>query len=190
MLHGVSAEARANEYDYDDRSRLLTSSAAREQGSGVPTAELVDNSDFRHELVRPPDDPAALPSLDFARAPGHKIAQLTRGDVTRTFSYGNGAERIDDDRYEYEFDARGRLVTATQKATNTALPRRRFHYYYSAADRVVGRRAEFWSTSATEGWKLEDRSDILAADALPEARSLAAESLVNLRQQDVRQPTR
>ncbi|HEX8617173.1 MAG TPA: RHS repeat-associated core domain-containing protein, partial [Thermoanaerobaculia bacterium] len=166
VLHGVSAEARANEYDYDDRSRLLTSSAAREQGS-VPSAEVVDNSDFRHKLVRPGDDAAALPSLDFAHAPGHKIAQLTRGDVTRTFSYGNGAERIDDDRYEYEFDARGRLITATQKAVNTASPRRRFHYYYSAADRVVGRRAEYWSTSATEGWKLDDRSDILAADALP-----------------------
>jgi RHS repeat-associated protein len=158
-LHGVSGGARANEYTYDARGRLATSKSARDAGAPV-SVEQIDAADFREALVRP-DDGAGLPTIAFTKAPGHKIASVTRGGVTRTFSYAGGAERVSDGRFRYESDARGRLISATEE-----LPAgRRILYDYAANGRLVGRRAEY-STGAGN-WKLEDRAAVLAADALP-----------------------
>ncbi|HEX8411527.1 MAG TPA: hypothetical protein VF883_21920, partial [Thermoanaerobaculia bacterium] len=125
-LHGVSG-ARANEYTYDDRGRLATSKAAREESAPAST-EVVTPADFRMQLERPPGE---LPSLTFSEQTGHKIATLTRGSDTRTFSYGAGAERVSDGRFRYEFDARGRLIKATEEVpagATSSLTLRRVHY--------------------------------------------------------------
>ncbi len=169
-LHGVSNETRANEYAYDDLSRLARSRAARISGTADLAVEQVDKADFRIALERTTSGPAPLPSLSFAQQTGHKIAEMVRGGESRTFSYGSGAERIDDGRFIYEFDARGRLISATEKAGGSAPQTlRRILYYYSAADRVVGRRAEYapLASGPVSTWKLEDRPEVLAADALP-----------------------
>ncbi len=169
-LHGVSNETRANEYAYDDLSRLARSRAARISGAADLAVEQVDKADFRNALERTTTGPAPLPSLSFAQQTGHKIAEMVRGGQSRTFSYGSGAERIDDGRFIYEFDARGRLISATEKpATSAPQTLRRILYYYSAADRVVGRRAEYapLASGPVSTWKLEDRPEVLDADALP-----------------------
>ncbi|HUR79583.1 MAG TPA: Ig-like domain-containing protein, partial [Thermoanaerobaculia bacterium] len=158
QLLGVSGGARANEYTYDDRARLETSKSARESGA-ASSVEQVNAADFRLTLQRP-DEAAALPSMTFTESPGHKIATMTRGNETRTFSYGNGAERVRDGRFTYEFDARGRLISATEIAAGG----RRILYDYSANGRLVGRRAEY---GTAPNWKLEDRPAVLASDALP-----------------------
>ncbi|HEX7708965.1 MAG TPA: Ig-like domain-containing protein [Thermoanaerobaculia bacterium] len=175
-LHGVSGGVRANEYTYDERSRLETSRAARSSSSSYRAIEHLDPADFREVLERTDTEAGTLPSLAFERETGHKIAALTRGGETRTFSYGGGAERVDDGRFVYQFDARGRLIKATEKPhPESPLSLRRIHYFYSASDRVVGRRAEYavlgssTSIPAEEDWKLEDRAEILAADGLPGA---------------------
>ncbi len=74
----------------------------------------------------------------------------------RAFAYG-GAERIDDGRFAYEYDDRGRMIRATEKGAG-----RRIHYFYSGNNRVVGRRAEYGPP-----YRLEDRPEILAEDGVP-----------------------
>jgi RHS repeat-associated protein len=156
--HGLSGGVRANRYTYDDRGRLETSKSAREADAAA-SVEVMTAADFRTALARPAET-AGPPSLTFAEEPGHKIAAVTRDGATRSFSYGAGAERVSDGRFTYEFDARGRLISATEIAAGG----RRILYDYSASGRVVGRRAEYASGSE---WKLEDRASVLAADALP-----------------------
>jgi RHS repeat-associated protein len=108
------------------------------------------------------------PSAEFEEKPGggHKIGQLARGAVVRPFGW-QGAERVDDGRFVYEFDVKGRLIRATEKAS--VPPIRRLVYSYSGAGRVVGRRAEYTTVASPSAadWKLEDRPQILAADGLP-----------------------
>jgi RHS repeat-associated protein len=159
--------SRVNEFTYDERSRLKTSAYGKPSGS-AGAEEKVEAFDFRSELVRPKSTPADPPSLTFAHAPGHKIASVTRDGATRVFSYGTGAERVDDGRYTYEYDTRGRMTRATQKAEG-ANPRRRITYDYSAADRVVGRTAEYAivPSPSPSDWRIEDRAAVLEADALP-----------------------
>jgi RHS repeat-associated protein len=159
--------SRVNEFTYDERSRLKTSAYGKPSGS-AGAEEKVEAFDFRSELVRPKSTPADPPSLTFAHAPGHKIASVTRDAATRVFSYGTGAERVDDGRFTYEYDARGRMARATQKAEG-ANPRRRISYDYSATDRVVGRTAEYATvpSPSPSDWKIEDRAVVLEADALP-----------------------
>ncbi|HUR80844.1 MAG TPA: hypothetical protein VM733_08760, partial [Thermoanaerobaculia bacterium] len=164
-LHGVSEESRSNSYGYDVRDRIETSKAAREEGARA-SVEHVDAADFREALERPAGE---LPSLTFEREIGHKIAKLTRGsEPPRVFQYGGGAERVSDGRFRYEFDARGRLISATEElpaANPSSQSVRRVLYDYSAEGRVVGRRAEYAQPPAE--WKLEDRAAILDADGLP-----------------------
>jgi RHS repeat-associated protein len=165
-LHGVSNETRANQYGYDDRSRLASSTAARTNGTSALAIEHVDHADFRTALERTDSGPQSLPSLAFVQQPGHKIAQLARNGSTRTFSYGGGAERVDDGRFVYELDARGRLIATTEKPTSSSASTRRIQYFYSPADRVIGRRAEYKPAPAA-AWQLEDRAAVLSDDGLP-----------------------
>jgi len=167
-LHGVSDEARVNEYSYDDRGRLKTSKVARTTSDAGPATEVVSDPDFRKQLDR-----SVLPGLVFTEQTGHKIADVTRGQTTRTFSYGDGAERIDDGRFVYEFDVRGRLTKATEKVQASMLSVRRVIYLYAGSDRLIGRRAEYAPLPAPNtppidsAWKLEDRSEVLGDEGLP-----------------------
>ena len=162
-LLGVSGGARANRYLYDDFGRLASSSIAGEE-TAPSSWERLDKADFRHELDRPAGQPASLPSLDFAHEAGHKIGSVSRDGEQRTFVY-DGAERVDDGRWQYQFDARGRLVSATEKDRGASSVRRVL-YDYAGSDRIVGRRVEY-ADVGTDAWWLEDRPDILAADGLP-----------------------
>lgn len=173
-LLGVSSAERFTRYTYDDRSRLAASVFATRQTADpvVPlpgrAREDLNAADFRIAQARTPalDTPSASnvdpPSSSFEEKPGHKIAKRTKGPLVLPFGY-DGAERVDDGRFIYTFDAKGRLIRATEKAAG--LPIRRAAYSYSGTGRIVSRRAEY-STISGE-WKLEDRPSILAADGLP-----------------------
>lgn len=110
------------------------------------------------------------PSASFQEQAGHKIAQAAEGSQVRPFVW-NGAERVDDGRFTYEFDSKGRLIRATEKANIP--PLRRMLYTYSGTGRMVGRRAEYtYALSPAAGdWKLEDRQAVLDSDGLPRSRS-------------------
>jgi RHS repeat-associated protein len=165
-LLGVSGGVRANEWSYDDRSRLKGSVLGRETGS-TPQSEHLSAADFRSALDRVPATPADPPSLAFVENPagGHKIAQVSRGTTVETYAF-TGADRTEDGRFAYEYDAKGRLAVATQKGSLTP---RRVTYAYNGFGRLIGRRAEYATVPnpAAGDWKLEDRPTVLAADALP-----------------------
>ncbi len=195
-LLGISSENRFARYAYDDRSRLTASVFGTREIAPpiVPlpgrAREQLSPADFREAQERTPQLDGSTASMlaskaidvskidpsssTFEEKPGggHKIAKLTKGPVVRPFAY-DGAERVDDGRFTYTFDAKGRLIRATEKA-NVA-PIRRVVYSYSGTGRLVGRRAEYAtlaSPTATD-WKLEDRPPILAADGLPAETTFA-----------------
>ena len=164
QLLGVSGGARADEWTYDGRGRLTATSLARDGGSTPDGADL-NSADFRSSLMRIKTTPVDPPSLLFSEAPGHKIASMQRGSVAETFSF-NGGERSEDGQFIYEYDPKGRLSVVTQKSASP----RRVKYFYSGDDRMVGRRAEYagvTSNPTETDWKLEDRAEVIAADALP-----------------------
>jgi RHS repeat-associated protein len=180
-LLGLSSGQRYARYAYDDRSRLAASVYGTRQLAPpiVPlpgrAREYLNPADFRNAQERTPQldalqsngiDTSKIdpPTTTFDEQPGggHKIARLTQGPLVFPFGY-DGSERIDDGRFLYTFDAKGRLIRATEKAT--VPPIRRAVYAYTGTGRLIGRRAEY-STAAGE-WKLEDRPQILAADGLP-----------------------
>jgi len=70
---------------------------------------------------------------------------------------------VDDGRFTYEFDAKGRMFRATEKTIGVT--KRRVVYEYSGTGRLIRRRAEYTGDGST--WKLEDRPEILNADGLP-----------------------
>jgi len=187
---GVSSESRASRFVYDARSRL-EASVFGTKSAAPPTVPLpgrakddLSSADFRRAQERTSsfdeatrslmtsrgvdtstiDPPAA--TFDEKPGGGHKIEKATKGPVVRPFGW-NGAERVDDGRFVYRFDARGRLVSATERAATA--PKRRIVYFYTGEGRVVGRRAEYTTSSDSQedDWKLEDRAAILAGDALP-----------------------
>jgi RHS repeat-associated protein len=183
-LLGISSGERATLYSYDSRSRVAASvHGAKKDANPVLTIpgrarEQMNAADFRMAQERTPAidpkiagaakvDPPTT-TFDEKTGGGHKIAQSTKGPVVRPFGY-NGAERIDDGRFVYTFDTKGRLIAATEKAT--VPPLRRVVYSYSGTGRVVGRRAEY-ATILGE-WKLEDRPQILSADGLPPETTFA-----------------
>ncbi len=169
-LIGLSG-GRSNFYSYYERGPLKSSVFGR-TSAAAGNGEDVDPSDFRHALVRSPAEPADPPSLTFEHAKGHKIQAMTRGAEKRAFSYATGAERTDDGRFTYSFDARGRLVSATEDVKSDSATLRRIVYDYSATDRVVGRRAEYavlsapGAPAAAVDWKLEDRAAVLCVGRL------------------------
>ncbi len=164
-LVGLSAGLRVNEWHYDDRGRL--------ESFGQAT-DVLTPADFRTDLQRP--EGATLPSITFTEKPGggHKVDTVTKGTTTNQLAW-DGSEMVDDGTFVYDFDTYGRLVKVTEKVTGgpSSLSVRRIHYTYSPANRMVGRRAEYAvlagpTTPPLEtDWKLEDRGDIIADDALP-----------------------
>lgn len=186
---GIASGERVSRFAYDDRSRL-TASVFGTKSPGDPTVaipgrarEELDPADFRQSQERTPvlNAIAAVdtskfdpPTATFAEKPGggHKIDSVTRGPTVRPFGY-DGAERIDDGRFVYTFDARGRLIRATEKST--LAPIRRMLYAYTGTGRLIGRRAEYASiaTPSESDWKLEDRAQILTSDALPAETTFA-----------------
>ncbi|MFZ2490375.1 MAG: RHS repeat-associated core domain-containing protein [Thermoanaerobaculia bacterium] len=182
---GVSGGSRHTTYAYDERSRLSASSYGRLGDPAPPTApipgravEQLTVADFRSgqlretRLAAPPVTAATSkidpPSMTIAEKAGggHKIEKVVRGAETNAFAY-DGAEVVDDGRFLYSFDMKGRLVSATEKVS--VPPVRRILYTYSGPGRLVGRRAEYATVfpPAAVDWKVEDRTQILAADGLP-----------------------
>src|SRR5262249_27530334 len=142
---------------YDDRSRVVASlygskSASADLSVVLPgrAQEAFGPSDFRTAQVRATRldaatraalqdkgiDPATIEpaTANFSEQAGHKIRQMTKGSQVRPFAY-QGAQRIDDGRFTYEFDVKGRLVQATEKLT--VGPIRRIVYTYSGTGRLV-----------------------------------------------------
>src|SRR5437867_8567451 len=168
-LLGLSGGARADEWSYDDRSRLQWSVLARDSGS-PPQTEDVTSADFRKGLERPAATPVDPPTLKFTEDPagGHKISLMKRGDVVEQFLF-NGGERTEDGRFIYDYDAKGHLAVVTQKSSGVTV--RRVKYFYDGRDRLVGRRAEYAvvliGPPQPGDWKLEDRPEVLSSDTLP-----------------------
>lgn len=187
-LLGVSSGERYMHWRYDVRSRVIASLAGVPASANpiapVPgrTEEAVSVADFRTAQPRTSRfdeataatlqakgvDTAAIdpPTATFQEQPGHKIAEAVKGPQVRPFGW-NGAERVDDGRFVYEFDAKGRLLRATEKGS--VPPLRRLVYSYSGTGRVVGRRAEYTTVAspAPIDWRLEDRNQFIDADGLP-----------------------
>ncbi|HEV8657778.1 MAG TPA: HNH/ENDO VII family nuclease [Thermoanaerobaculia bacterium] len=166
-LLGLSGGARSNQWDYDDRSRLQRTILARD-GSSKPQTEDLTAGDFRSGVDRTPTTPIDPPSVVFRESPsgGHKIDKVERGLVVEQFTF-TGAERTEDGKYIYQYDAKGRLTVVTDKSA--VPPIRRVLYSYDGNDRLVGRRSEYATVAnpATSDWKLEDRASIISADGLP-----------------------
>jgi RHS repeat-associated protein len=182
-LLGVASGERASKFAYDDRSRLRASVFGARRDADPQLAkgsarEDVDPADFRkaHERTRALKTLAAVdpPSSTYDEKPGggHKIDKITKGPVVRPFGY-DGAERVDDGRFVYTFDARGRLIRATEKSTLP--PIRRKSYSYTGTGRLIGRRAEYANVASPKesDWKLEDRASILSSDGLPAETTFA-----------------
>jgi RHS repeat-associated protein len=190
QLLGVASDQRFTHWSYDERSRLRASiagaTATADLSAPIPgrAQEEQTPADFRlaQERISQFDGPtsAALaakridtsavdpPTATFEEKPGggHKISKVTKGAKSYAFAW-NGAERVDDGRFLYEFDAKGRLIRATEKTIGA--PIRRLVYSYSGTGRLLGRRAEYAvnASPSEDDWRLEDRPTILAADGLP-----------------------
>ncbi|MFL6246086.1 MAG: Ig-like domain-containing protein [Thermoanaerobaculia bacterium] len=189
QLLGIASGERSSHWTYDDRSRLVASvfgvndASANAGGSGPGNVtEDLSLADFRTQQgrVSPFDDAtrsllesrgvdvAAIdpPSMVFTEGSGHRIASVQRGAETSPVAY-DGGSRIDDGKFVYDFDVKGRLLRATAKAP--APPFRRVVYAYSGSDRLVGRRAEYATVVSPQAadWKLEDRAAVLSMDGLP-----------------------
>ena len=169
-LLGLSGGARGDAWIYDARGRLKGSILALD-GDATPQSEEITPADFRQALVRPfastPVDPQTIEYTEDTRG-GHKIAVMKRGSVVEEFAF-NGGERVEDGRFRYEYDAKGRLAAVTQKVEGSI---RRTKYVYDPRGRLIGRRAEYavvplGVTPRAEDWRLEDRAAVLAADGLP-----------------------
>jgi RHS repeat-associated protein len=190
-LLGVSASERISKWKYDLRSRLAASLAASTKRDAEPTAdargaakEQLSPADFRKGQERTPQldaptreailargsdpgrfDPPSI-NIDERAGGGHKIDAVIRGASVRPFQY-NASEVVDDGRFLYEFDYKGRLIHATEKTASST--KRRIAYFYSGPGRLIGRRAEYTSVTdpQPQDWRLEDRTYILKADGLP-----------------------
>src|SRR5690349_3644890 len=185
---GLSSGERYQHWSYDQRSRVtaslygVTDPNATPAAASVPgrTGENLTPADFRASQDRTPKldaatraamqakgiDPSSVDpdSATFGEQSGHKVASMTQGPDVRPFGY-QGAERIDDGLFTYEFDVKGRLITATEKAT--VGPIRRIVYEYTGTGRLVGRRAETSSSASAPSWQLETHPQILNLDGLP-----------------------
>jgi RHS repeat-associated protein len=186
-LLGLASGERYQHWSYDGRSRVAASLYGVTDPNADPSLSLAGRAkedlspadfrnaqervsaldvDTRDKLAQKNVDTTKIdpPTASFTEQSGHKIAEVTKGPQVRPFGY-QGAERVDDGRFTYEFDVKGRLIRATQKAT--VGPIRSIAYTYSGAGRMVGRRAEYSSSATTPAWQIEDRPQILNLDGLP-----------------------
>ncbi|MEO5568170.1 MAG: RHS repeat-associated core domain-containing protein, partial [Gemmatimonadaceae bacterium] len=159
QLLGISSGERSTQFVYDTRSRV------KEVVAGRRTEEKLSPADFRNEAKREPRIPenirgqleargvnvAAIdpPSVIATEAPGHKVQSITRGAVTRGFTY-SGAERTGDGRFVYEWDIFGRLIRATE--AGNPVTRMRVSYGYDPNGRMVTRKVEMAQSGAPNNW--------------------------------------
>lgn len=188
-LLGMASDERLSLFAYDVRSRLAASifgtkravdptvpvpGSAREQMNPADFRKAQERTKVLKPLATVDGSKIDPPTATFDEKPGggHKIDKVTSGFLVRPFGY-DGAERIDDGRFVYTFDARGRLIRATEKSI--VPPIRRVLYTYTGAGRLVGRRAEYANVAnpAPVDWKLEDRAQILTNDGLPAETTFA-----------------
>ena len=172
QLLGVSGGARTDKWEYDERSRLQSSILAADPASR-PQHEQLTSADFRTAMERVPATPVDPGSILFTENPegGHKIGSVQRDAATEQFAF-TGGRRSEDGRFVYEYDTKGRVASVTQKSGGTTGFVRRIHYSYAGNNRMVGRLAEYAAVVAgtpplPADWRIEDRPDILQADALP-----------------------
>jgi RHS repeat-associated protein len=179
-LLGIGAGNRHTKWRYDERSRLAASIFGVSDANADPAVpirgsvrEQLTPADFRTAQERvqhlttasAAGDPPTKTLTERAGG-GHKIAEVATGTNVYSFDYA-GAELVDDGRFTYEFDAKGRLIRATEKAA--VGPVRRLVYSYGGTVRLVGRRAEYatGANPAAGDWRVEDRVQVIAADGLP-----------------------
>ncbi|HXA18390.1 MAG TPA: Ig-like domain-containing protein [Thermoanaerobaculia bacterium] len=199
-LIGVSNGLRHTRHTYDRRGRLGGSVVAASADAQAPppggaasspgsTVETPDPADFRTGQSRAPlldptvasllqsrgIDTAAIdpPSVTATPFPGHKIQTFSRGTSTRTFNFDGKSELVDDGLFLYDYDAKGRLDWAAEKATATGVVIRRILYTYDGNNRLVGRTAQAATVTSltasynTFTWNLEIRPEIIAIDGIP-----------------------
>jgi RHS repeat-associated protein len=192
QLLGVSGGTRRSHFEYDRRGRLKSSiygATVPDPSPSVPGAvqEGLNAADFRSSETRTPKLDAATRAILAAKGvdlsaidptgvttgeqTGHKVANVSAdGKPPRTVKYENdnkGAQVSDDGEFVYQWDEKGRLVSATEKATSAGTLRR-VRYFYDGNNRLVGRRAESASSGETPlNWQLETRTNILSIDGLP-----------------------
>ncbi|HUP60264.1 MAG TPA: Ig-like domain-containing protein [Thermoanaerobaculia bacterium] len=180
-LLGISGGDRYTSWRHDTRGRLSASLFGAVDPNADPSApipgrarEELTPADFRTAQERvqqltsggtaAPGDPPTK-TIGERAGGGHKIDRVTRGPNVYPFGYG-GAEVVDDGRFVYTFDAKGRLIVSTEKATGA--PKRRVVFSYSGTGRLVGRRAEYTAVAdpSSTDWLLEDRASVIKADGI------------------------
>lgn len=159
QILGVSGGAHAQQWSYDSRSRLTTTT------NGRASTQNLSPADFRAGVERERRlDPATRaqllakginvdridpPSQTAGEVTGHKVGNVVEGASVRAFTY-NGSERNDDGKFRYEFDEKGRLTRATQNNGQM-----RVTYTYDGDDRMITRlvesgRAGVWSVATPD----------------------------------------
>ena len=148
-LLGLANGGLTTTWDYDDRGRLIGSSAATSTpgAASVPAASQtvtprMTPADFLYEIQR-----SAGTTSTFTETPlGHKIAYA--GNPAEPYEYkkadgsDGGGVRTGDGQFLYEFDEKQRLRTVTERLSAGDTRVIRVVYSYSGADRMIGRRVE------------------------------------------------
>lgn len=135
----------------------------------------------RAELKKKGIDPDAIDPPGSSAEPraGHKIDKFKKGPTADDFKWtkadgtDNGDVRTEDGRFRYGYDEKRRLQWVAEKILSTATPMRRVLYSYDGNERLVGRTAQYATTTSLTApieslpWKTEDRPSIIAADGVP-----------------------
>ena len=182
------ATQRVSRWGYDDRGRLTQSWLGLASALGTPSVvDTYVDSDFRarrdvepllteEQRARLGEHPVAVEPLTWSadRAATHQIDARTdvADGVTqplRDYAF-RGGRRTSDGVWTTTFDAFGRITSATSAD-------RRLELEWDPNNRLVGRIA--YQRDDTNGWKLEQRPDVLARDGLPAATTFVWDPLVD-----------